>query len=121
MATHTHPSIPCTICGYPLEGKEAIEFVENFAKTHPSNDHPHDLSELGKKYPALKKEYDELRILCDEVLKQRLIAETARDECIEALKIAKKYIHCPVEMDGLEYMENVRKPIDNALNNKSNP
>lgn len=27
MAVHSHTSYPCSICGYPLSGKEAIEFL----------------------------------------------------------------------------------------------
>lgn len=53
--------------------------------------HPHDLLELGKKYPALKKEYDELKILCDQAVAQRFLAEIARDKCIEVLKEVLNY------------------------------
>lgn len=50
------------------------------------DEHLYDLVEKGKKHDTLKKEYDALKILCDKAVAQRLLAETARDKCIEALK-----------------------------------
>ena len=49
-------------------------------------EHPYDLLQKGRKYDTLKKKYDELKILSDNVLEQRLKAETQRDEVVEALK-----------------------------------
>ena len=54
---------------------------------------PYDLHELGKKYPALKKEHDnlkkqfnELRITCDNALTEKSKAKRQRDKCVEVLK-----------------------------------
>ena len=74
-------------------------------QTHTDN--PHDLLELGKKYPALQKQFNELRIICDNALTEkskakrqgdelkilsdnaiacRFIAEGQRDELLEMVK-----------------------------------
>ena len=41
---------------------------------------PHDLSELGKKYDTLKKQFNELRIICDQALSEKSKAKRQRDE-----------------------------------------
>lgn len=114
MATHTHPSNPCTICGHPLEGKEAIEFVENHAKKYPSNatDHPLDLIELGKKYPALKKEYNDLQNRLNQVLAERIITQNQRDRLLKALEKADDLILL-IE-DGTKVSEDIWKDVIEA-------
>ncbi len=81
--------------------------------------HPHDLSEKGKKYDALKKEYNELKTLNDQVLAQRLKAEAQRDEFLKVLEFASEELGRAGAGEN-EWMYKLWIKINNAIKSNSN-